>query len=122
MPRRSRYVPPRSATPVARKSSRRSSAASVGRSIAQTRCAPLRGDASTNERKRPCAISTPVLLGRASLALGGDLRARRDEPGEALGGGVHELLVANRVAEVVGERGVDVVCVHAQERHARVVE
>ena len=57
--------PPRSATPVARKSSSRSSAASVGRSIDQTRCAPQRGEASTNERNRPCAISMPSLSGSA---------------------------------------------------------
>ena len=68
-----------------------------------------------------CDLDT-VLLGQRSRALRRDLRPRRGEPWEALGGGVHELLVANRAAEVVSERCVDVVCVLAQERDARVVE
>ena len=50
------------------------------------------------------------------------LRARRDEPREALGGGVDELLVPDRPAEVVGQRGVDRLGVGAQEAGARGVE
>ena len=63
--RRSRYVPPRSATPVARKSSSRSSASAVGRSIAQQRCEPHRSEARTYAKNRPWAISRPSFSGRA---------------------------------------------------------
>ena len=117
-PRRSRYVPPRSATPVARNSSRRASASSVGaastrrgaRRSAVTR-ARTRGTGPARSRCPPCRA--------AALALGRDLRPRRHEPRKAVGGGVDELLVADRPAQVVRQLGVDRLGVGAQEPCAR---
>ena len=64
----------------------------------------------------------PSLSGSALRPLDRHLRARRHEPGKALGSGVDELFVADRPAQVVGQRGVDRVGVGAQEPRARGVE
>ena len=70
---------------------------------------------------RPCAISDARLLALQVLGLGLDLGARGDEPGEALGGAVDQLVEAQRRGVVVGERRVELLGVFAQEALARVV-
>ena len=55
------------------------------------------------------------------LGLGVDLLARGDEPGDALGGAVDQLLEAQRGRVVVGEGRVELLGVLAQVALARVV-
>ena len=115
LPSRLTWTVPRSAEPVARKSSRRSSASAVGRSIAWIRWVPARGEERTCPRNSPWAISTPSLspsLRSSSAATLGRVGVR---PGKRSAAVVHELLVAHLVGEVAGERGVDLLDVNAQE-------
>ena len=95
--------------------------ASVGRSIAHTRCDPARGEASTCAMSRPCAISTPSFSPCRCSASASTSRARGDEPREALGGAVDQLVEAQRRGVVVGQGRVELLGVLAQEALARVV-
>ena len=62
-----------------------------------------------------------LLLALEVLGLGLDLGARGDEPREALGGAVDQLVEAQRRGVVVGEGRVELLGVLAQEALARVV-
>ena len=62
-----------------------------------------------------------LLLALEVLGLGLDLGARGDEPGEALGGAVDQLVEAQRGGVVVGQVRVELLGVLAQVALARVV-
>ena len=69
----------------------------------------------------PCAISAPSFSPWRWSASASTSRARGDEPREALGGAVDQLLEAQRGGVVVGEGRVELLGVLAQEALARVV-
>ena len=79
-------------------------------------------EASTYAKKSPWAISSPSLSGSARSRSAATCSRVGTSPGEALGRGVDEVLVANREPEVVRQREVDVLGVVAQEADALGVE
>ena len=71
--------------------------------------------------EQPLRDLRALLLALEVLGLGVDLRAGGDEPGEALGGAVDQLVEAQRGGVVVGEGRVELLGVLAQVALARVV-
>ena len=71
--------------------------------------------------EQPLGDLHALLLALQMLGLRLDLGARGDQPRKALGGAVDQLVEAQRRGVVVGEGGVELLGVVAQEALARVV-